>query len=407
MGFTIPRQDDPINGFCGPFDLDDRQWTARAAVIAGFDTDAREVFIPDSTNYIPGKIFLSARSATGRITQSLQFVDASTALLTIEADTNRELRFTGEDWRKGTSFKLDQSTVIAADPDGEIVCLTFQPDARIECGADNYLVTHDARKRCYVAISFLSNEKEKTAKLQKAASILKDPGAYLRANCERWNGYLDRVLRDDMPHEYNRVAVKSIVTLISNWKTHKGGLLHEGVIPSHAVSYFNGFWAWDSWRFAVALAPIAPEVAKNNIRAMFDYQLPDGMVIDCIYSDPAENNARDSKPPLAAWAVDAVFEHSRDTVFLREMYPQLLAYHRWWYAERDHDRNGICEFGSVDGTVEAAAWESGMDNAIRFDDAAMVKNADDAWSFDRESVDLNSYLALEYRLLKKDRKSVV
>ena len=31
---------------------------------------------------------------------------------------------------------------------------------------------------------------------------------------------------------------------------------------------------------------------------MFDYQQPDGMIIDCIYTDPSENNARDSKPPL-------------------------------------------------------------------------------------------------------------
>lgn len=33
----------------------------------------------------------------------------------------------------------------------------------------------------------------------------------------------------------------------------------------------------------------------------------------------------------------------------------------------------MCEYGSTDGTLEAAAWESGMDNAIRFDDAKMLK----------------------------------
>ena len=44
-----------------------------------------------------------------------------------------------------------------------------------------------------------------------------------------------------------------------------------------------------------------------------------------------------------------------------------------------------------------------MDNAIRFDDAKMLKNngAEDAWSMDQESVDLNAYLALECKLLKK------
>jgi putative isomerase len=43
-----------------------------------------------------------------------------------------------------------------------------------------------------------------------------------------------------------------------------------------------------------------------------------------------------------------------------------------------------------------------MDNAIRFDEAKMLKNdAAQAWSLDQESVDLNAYLALEARLLKK------
>ena len=44
-----------------------------------------------------------------------------------------------------------------------------------------------------------------------------------------------------------------------------------------------------------------------------------------------------------------------------------------------------------------------MDNAIRFDEAKMLKNngAEDAWSMDQESVDLNAYLALECKLLKK------
>ena len=178
-----------------------------------------------------------------------------------------------------------------------------------------------------------------------------------------------------MKPEYDRIAVKSAVTLISNWRTHREGLLHEGVIPSHAVGYFVGFWAWDSWRFSAALASFAPELAKNNIRAMFDYQLPDGMIIDCIYTNSADNNARDSKPPLVCWAVDEIFTHTQDTTFVKEMYPQLLAYYKWWYAKRDHNRNGICEFGSTDGTLEAAAWESGMDNAIRFDNTKMLKNA--------------------------------
>lgn len=66
------------------------------------------------------------------------------------------------------------------------------------------------------------------------------------------------------------------------------GLLHDGVVPSHAVGYFMGFWAWDSWKHAAALADFAPELAKNQVRAMFDYQMDNGMIIDCIYTDIRE-----------------------------------------------------------------------------------------------------------------------
>ncbi len=127
------------------------------------------------------------------------------------------------------------------------------------------------------------------------------------------------------------------------------------------------------------------------------------MVIDCIFTDSKENNPRDSKPPLLCWAVDKIYENTADRDFLAEIYPQLIAYHNWWYTKRDYNKNGICEFGSTDGTLEAAAWESGMDNAIRFDESKMLKvdGYEDAWVMDQESVDLNSYLAIEYRCLKK------
>ena len=95
-----------------------------------------------------------------------------------------------------------------------------------------------------------------------------------------------------------------------------------------------------------------------------------------IYTDKSENNWRDTKPPLAGWAVWRIYEKTRDKVFLEEMYSKLVQYHKWWYTYRDHDQNGLCEYGSTDGTLEAAGWESGMDNAVRFDDARMMQNGE-------------------------------
>lgn len=406
MGFTLPQKDHWVNGFCGPFSLDmnRRQWMAQSAVTVGYADQANVIFTPDSTCYFPGELYLSASSEEGKIIQRLNFLDASTALLRIHSDAGKELSLTASQWGKEIQVQTDQNTVIARHPSGEIVALTFTPDVSVKGTDNNYQAKINGSEHdTYVAISFYTGEKELSAGLQKAQLALSNPQEGLKANKERWEGYLTKILRKDMKPEYDRIAVKAVVTLISNWRTHRGGLLHEGIVPSHAAYYFVGFWAWDTWRFSAALAKFDPELAKDNICAMFDYQQPDGMIIDCIYTDPAENNARDSKPPLVSWAVDEIFTHTNDTAFISEMYPQLMAYYKWWYNKRDHNRNGMCEYGSTDGTLEAAAWESGMDNAIRFDDAKMLKNngAEDAWSMDQESVDLNAYLALECKLLKK------
>jgi len=218
-------------------------------------------------------------------------------------------------------------------------------------------------------------------------------------NTSRWNKYLSDyfagtalTLKDTAAA---RLAVKCIVTLITNWRSPAKDLLHAGVFPSAAYQGFYGFWAWDSWKQAVAIAGFHPALAKDNIQALFDYQDTAGMVPDCIYTDKRENNLRDTKPPLAAWAVWEVFSATKDTTWVRQMYPALQKYHQWWYTNRDHDGNGLCEYGSTDGTRLAAAWESGMDNAVRFDQAKMLRNNTTAWSLDQESVDLNAYLYAE------------
>lgn len=406
IGFTIPQEDNWVNGFSGPFSLDmnRRQWLNYAIVKASFEGELDEVFTPEQAVYYPGEAHIVSSSKSGTITQTLNFIDASSALLTIEADSDKPLVLTGHQWAEDAELIVNKNDVTATYASGEIVKLTFPHKVELSEGDGNYYaVSNTADKSFQVVISFFTSEKELAAGTPNAQSILNNYQAKLEENKERWDGYIQSVLRDDMDYAYDRIAVKAVVTLISNWRTHRGGLLHEGIVPSHAVNYFVGFWAWDTWRFAVAASRFHPELAKNNIRAMFDYQQDDGMIIDCIYTDSSENNARDSKPPLVSWAVNEIYEQTGDLSFVKEMYPQLVAYYEWWYNKRDIDKNGICEYGATDGTLEAAAWESGMDNAIRFDDTKMLKNEDydDAWSMDQESVDLNAYLAYETQLLQK------
>ncbi|WP_240531714.1 MGH1-like glycoside hydrolase domain-containing protein [Maribacter sp. 4G9] len=197
--------------------------------------------------------------------------------------------------------------------------------------------------------------------------------------------------------KYAEVLAKAQLTLQNNWRIPAGELKYQGLFPSYQYEWFHGFWSWDSWKHAAGLSYYNPSLAKDQMRAMFDFQREDGFIVDCVYRDTTieAHNYRDTKPPLSTWAVAKIFKKDSDIDFVKEMYPKLKKYHSWWYDKRDHDQDGICEYGSTDGTVLAAKWESGMDNAIRFDNSKILKNSEGAYSLNQESVDLNAYLYAE------------
>ena len=171
-------------------------------------------------------------------------------------------------------------------------------------------------------------------------------------------------------------------------------------------STFNGLWSWDSWKHAYALAGLDKDLAENSIRAMYDYQGPDGMIADCIFPDT--NNCTGSlcvkvltKPPLSGWAIWEIYEQTRDTNFIKEMLPKLIKYHEWRYTHRDINHNGLCEVGANVNDLQSAKYEC-WDDAIRFDDVKLLKQSDDCYSMNTESVDLNAYLFQEQAKRIKD-----
>jgi len=203
--------------------------------------------------------------------------------------------------------------------------------------------------------------------------------------------------------KYKILAQKCLLTLQNNWRIPAGELKHSGLFPSYHYEWFHGFWAWDSWKHAVAIAKYNTQLAKEQIRAMFDFQQNNGFIADCVYRDTTieNHNYRNTKPPLSAWAVWKIYKQDNDEKFLKELLPKIINQHNWWYANRDYDKDSLCEYGSTDGTLIAAKWESGMDNAVRFDESKILKNSNSAYSLNQESVDLNSYLYAEKIYLTK------
>ncbi len=220
---------------------------------------------------------------------------------------------------------------------------------------------------------------------------------YFKQNRQRWEGYLNSILQRPTTYlreERNRQwAVKALMTLNTNWRSAAGDLKHGGVVPG--TGHFDAFWAWDSWEHATALSIFNPELAKDQMRTMFDFQTPEGMVIDLVALMEKDNNKVCSKPPIAGWATYMVYQRTKDKAFVKEMLPKLLKYHEWRYKYRDHDRNGLCEYGGIKPQVYMGQWESGMDVAVKFNGVKMLENAPGAYSFDQESIELNSYLCAE------------
>ena len=318
--------------------------------------------------------------------------------------------------------------------------MTYGIDVETKINKNSYEATSrkiklEKNMEVYTTHSYVFNMEEKKNELKKIVKILDTPNIYIDRNELRWNLILEKALKNNKFHEkYQKVAVKSIITLLTNWRSPAGKIIHGGVTPSVTYKWFNGLWAWDSFKHSVALSHFFPELASDGIRALFDYQIKKedavrphdvGAIIDAVFynSDVERNgdggnwNERNSKPPLATWAVYEVYKQTRDKTFLKEMYPKLKIYHEWWYRNRNYRKNNIIQYGAMvhplnnssEEQILAAAWESGMDNAIRFDiqgvgkedcGIKVLENKDKnnnllGYSINQESVDLNSFLYAE------------
>lgn len=132
-------------------------------------------------------------------------------------------------------------------------------------------------------------------------------------------------------------------------------------------------WFWDTCFHVIMLARLGEaEVAKRNLRSLFEMQEDDGFVGHMIFWKRAlphqitdVTQARPSlrtirphmsamiQPPLAAQALLALFRACGDRVFLGEMYAKVRRQHEWLATHRDFDGDGLISIISP--------FESGMD----------------------------------------------
>ena len=423
IGYALPENEANENtgGFVGPYMMTGRGWIASALAQPSMTVNgerfdfARNI---QTAKYYPGKLVQEFRNEQVYFVTELCYESAQTAVIRTsvrnisDKELDISLSYEGGLLGKNASLKaMDKGVLINTGVEDAQLAVRFLTADQVNVvGKDSLRVAEKVSLALASGAEYQGAYTETfafdEASLQnelKAQSSMNVEQVFTK-NEERWNGYLASIFKGESPYlkenKYRRVMVKAMITLVSNWRTPAGDILHDGCYPSYCG--FFGVWSWDSWKHASATALFNPELAKNEIRCLFDYQAENGMIPDYVSRFKERINWRDTKPPLAAWAVMNVYENTGDKAFVEEMFDKLYKYHQWWYTDRDHDKNGVCEYGSTDGTLIAAAWESGMDNGVRFDEAEMLKNEpENAWSMNQENICLNSFLYAEKGYLAK------
>ncbi|MFI5386658.1 MAG: trehalase family glycosidase, partial [Fimbriimonadales bacterium] len=156
------------------------------------------------------------------------------------------------------------------------------------------------------------------------------------------------------------------------------------------------YFCWDSF-FNGNLACIDdPVTARNTVRAILSCQTADGLVPNFGHwnFDGGRVSTDRSQPPVGSMCVWKMHQRWPDKAFLEEVYPKLLAWHRWWPKARDGNHNGLLEWGSATGQLQGAKWETGWDDTVHFEGAAMVGP-----NMNADAVDLNSMWAMDAEYL--------
>jgi putative isomerase len=225
--------------------------------------------------------------------------------------------------------------------------------------------------------------------LAKASAALSAPAVGLpRLQSGAHEGALDAV-RDVMGWNtvWDPINRRPYTSLSRNWVSQK----------------FGGFGVWldDIFYHALMAGMFDPQVARENLRAIYAHQTAAG-------NFPCLVTGRDawidrSQPPIGSFVCWVLAKRLASRELLQEAWPALRANHDWWWANRDGNGDGLVEYGTSPlgsglyrGTKLAAKDESSMDNSPTHDEARLDTGS---WTLDCADVGLNSLLALDGEVL--------
>jgi hypothetical protein len=168
--------------------------------------------------------------------------------------------------------------------------------------------------------------------------------------------------------------------LANNLVAPFGQLRYEGLVPSK--KQYIGVWNWDAGFHAIALRYIEPGLARDQLRILLENQLDDGMLPDVVHDEGIVASIDHpiagmvTKPPILAWTALKIHALDQELEFLREIYPRLKRWNRWWLTSRASELDGLVQYQHP--------YSSGLDDSPLWDQGTPVV-----------SPDLNTYLSIQ------------
>ena len=189
------------------------------------------------------------------------------------------------------------------------------------------------------------------------------------------------------------------------------------IFPSISRAWAHGWgnWVVGEWDcfFGALLTSLEDEAQTSaGIRAILSSQTDTGVVPNMASGNGISPDR--SQPPVGSYVVWKVYQRREDRDLLEWAYPRLKKWHEWWTADRgdgqpwrEGNRDGLLEWGSDRGSapstggrgnLQAAKWESGMDDSPQFDDATYDPHT---YTLNLDDIGLNSLYTLDAECLAK------
>jgi len=133
------------------------------------------------------------------------------------------------------------------------------------------------------------------------------------------------------------------------------------------------YFCWDSFFNGLLASLDNPEMGRQTVRAILSYQSSDGLVPNYAHWGGGEMSKDRSQPPVGSMCVWKMHLHWPSIDFLREVYPKLALWHSWWLKARNAKNDGLLQWGSSNGVLQDAQYETGWDDTPHFEGVDGVK----------------------------------